>query len=83
MEFLKPIDLAVVIIIALLLFGPKKLPELGRGIGSGIREFKQSISGAPTVVVEPEPAEKPHASVDRPVAIAESNVVGTAGETKR
>lgn len=32
-------------LLALLLFGPKKLPEMGRGLGKGMREFKESVSG--------------------------------------
>ncbi len=40
-----PLELAVVLIIALVIFGPKRLPELGRSMGKGIREFKNSISG--------------------------------------
>jgi sec-independent protein translocase protein TatA len=37
--------LLVVLIIALLVLGPKKLPEVGRSLGSGIRQFKSSIEG--------------------------------------
>lgn len=37
--------MAIVAIIALVIFGPKRLPELGKSLGSGMREFKASISG--------------------------------------
>jgi sec-independent protein translocase protein TatA len=37
--------LAIVLIIALVIFGPKRLPELGRSVGRGIREFRSSVSG--------------------------------------
>jgi sec-independent protein translocase protein TatA len=40
-----PLELAIVLIIALVIFGPKRLPELGRSVGKGIREFRSSISG--------------------------------------
>jgi sec-independent protein translocase protein TatA len=38
-------ELAVILVIALLIFGPKKLGELGKGLGEGIRNFKSSMSG--------------------------------------
>jgi sec-independent protein translocase protein TatA len=40
-----PLELIVVLIIALVVFGPKRLPELGRSLGRGIREFRGPISG--------------------------------------
>jgi sec-independent protein translocase protein TatA len=40
-----PFELAIVLIIALVVFGPKRLPELGRSLGKGIREFRGSVSG--------------------------------------
>jgi sec-independent protein translocase protein TatA len=40
-----PLELIVVLIIALVIFGPKRLPELGRSLGKGIREFRGSLSG--------------------------------------
>ena len=40
-----PMEIAIVLIIALIVFGPKKLPELGRSAGNGFREFKDSITG--------------------------------------
>jgi sec-independent protein translocase protein TatA len=49
-----PLELAIVLIIALVVFGPKRLPELGRSLGKGIREFRGSVSGE-TSDPEPEP----------------------------
>ena len=40
-----PMEIAIVLVIVLVIFGPKKLPELGKSMGRGIREFKGSISG--------------------------------------
>jgi sec-independent protein translocase protein TatA len=37
--------LGVILIVALLVFGPKRLPEIGRSLGKGMREFKDSITG--------------------------------------
>ena len=38
-------QIAIVLVIALLVFGPKRLPELGKSLGTGMREFKDSITG--------------------------------------
>ena len=38
-------EILVVLVIALIIFGPKRLPELGKSLGKGIREFRSSISG--------------------------------------
>jgi sec-independent protein translocase protein TatA len=38
-------ELLLLGVVALLLFGPKRLPEMGRGLGKGLREFKDSVSG--------------------------------------
>ena len=40
-----PLELGIVLVIVLIIFGPKRLPSLGRQLGSGMREFKDSISG--------------------------------------
>ena len=56
-----PMHLLVVLIIAILVLGPKKLPEAARGLGSGIRQFKDSLEGnekpAPAPAVEAEKVE--------------------------
>lgn len=41
----QPWHIVLILLIALLLFGGKRLPEIGRSLGSGMREFKDSISG--------------------------------------
>ena len=41
-----PMELVIVLVIALIVLGPKRLPEAGRSIGKGMREFKDSLSGA-------------------------------------
>jgi sec-independent protein translocase protein TatA len=38
-------QIAIVLVIALIVFGPKRLPELGKSLGTGMREFKDSITG--------------------------------------
>jgi sec-independent protein translocase protein TatA len=60
-----PLELAIVLIIALVVFGPKRLPELGRSLGRGIREFRGSVGGdrdenEPSGEIEPpkSPADK-------------------------
>jgi sec-independent protein translocase protein TatA len=39
-------EIAIVLIIALIVFGPKRLPELGKSLGRGIQEFKGTIGGS-------------------------------------
>ncbi len=54
-----PLEIGIVLIIALIVFGPKKLPELGNSLGKGIREFKGSINGEGT-------GEEPTAAIPAP-----------------
>jgi sec-independent protein translocase protein TatA len=52
-----PIHLAFLLILLLLVFGAKRLPEMGRSLGSGLRGFKESVSGEePSVHLHTEPA---------------------------
>ncbi len=45
MPSIGPMELIVVLVIALVVVGPKKLPAMGRSLGNGMRQFKESISG--------------------------------------
>ncbi len=44
-DLLQPWHLAVILVVALLIFGPSKLPGLGKGLGEGIRGFKEGVKG--------------------------------------
>jgi sec-independent protein translocase protein TatA len=77
MGFDNPLHIAFLLVILLLVFGAKRLPEIGRSLGSGLREFKQSINGegertalqaAPTVAPVTVPGQQPVAvPVQQPV----------------
>jgi sec-independent protein translocase protein TatA len=69
-----PMEIIVVLIIALVVFGPKRLPELGKSLGRGIQEFKGTISGDHT--------EKPAAELDKPEPVATHVAVETDAATK-
>jgi len=45
MPSIGPLEIGIVLVIALIVFGPKKLPELGKSLGKGINEFKGTIGG--------------------------------------
>ncbi|HEY0279535.1 MAG TPA: twin-arginine translocase TatA/TatE family subunit [Solirubrobacterales bacterium] len=58
-------EIGIVLIIALVVFGPKRLPDLGHSLGKGIREFKGSVTGesdGPAQVAEARPVEHVAAS---------------------
>ena len=40
-----PLEIVILLVIVLLIFGPKRLPDLGRSLGRGMREFKDSVTG--------------------------------------
>jgi sec-independent protein translocase protein TatA len=52
----QPMHLVVIFAIALLVFGPKKLPELGKGLGESIRGFKDALNGASSAPKEKDSA---------------------------
>jgi sec-independent protein translocase protein TatA len=64
-----PGEIVILLVVALLVFGPKRLPEMGRSIGKGMREFKTSLTmsddddAVPELPVE-EPAQQPKPKPD-------------------
>ena len=56
----QPMHLLVVLFIALLVFGPKKLPELGKGLGDGIRSFKDSMKEKEAGLAKAQESRQPH-----------------------
>jgi sec-independent protein translocase protein TatA len=68
-----PLELIIVLVIALVVLGPKRLPDLGRSLGTGMREFKDSITGEakqPTLTqaAQPEVTPAPPAAAQAPPA---------------
>ena len=62
-----PMELAIVLIIALVIVGPKKLPELGKSAGQGFREFKDSMTGTHEADDEKPQIETTEAAAEEPV----------------
>jgi len=57
MAFIGPWEIALIIIVVLILFGPKKLPELAKSVGNAIRQYKQASEGiVPDVLSTPAPS---------------------------
>jgi len=56
-----PIHIVFIVVILLLVFGAKRLPEIGRSLGSGMREFKDSVSGNPANSTQQQPTLTPAA----------------------
>ena len=57
-DLLQPRHLLVILAVAIILFGPKKLPELGKGLAEGIRNFKNAIKTDAPDSTEKSPAER-------------------------
>ena len=62
-------ELLILLVVVLLVFGPKRLPEMGRSLGRGMREFKDSVTGNDTERQTAAPAQLPPAA-EVPVAPA-------------
>jgi sec-independent protein translocase protein TatA len=81
-----PLEIGIVLLIVLIIFGPKRLPELGKSLGSGMRGFKDSVTGKDT--------DDDQDQLDRPAKVdatadegrategAPARPAGTAGDTR-
>jgi sec-independent protein translocase protein TatA len=67
-------ELLILLLVLLLVFGPKRLPEMGRQLGKGMREFKESVSGKDDDGSDDDVAELP------PAQPAETSTTATARE---
>ena len=72
-----PLEIVIVLVIVLIIFGPKRLPDLGRSLGRGMREFKDSVTGKD----KDELPERTTETVD-PAQKPEPTTVTPAGEQK-
>jgi sec-independent protein translocase protein TatA len=61
----QPMHLLVILVIAMIVFGPKKLPELGKGLGEGIRGFREALKGEPAPPAANPPVAKDGAAKDK------------------
>jgi sec-independent protein translocase protein TatA len=62
-----PLEIIIILVIVLIVFGPKRLPDLGRSLGRGMREFKDSVTGKDKDEL-PETTEKPEPTTVVPPA---------------
>ena len=63
-------ELLILLVVVLLVFGPKRLPEMGRSLGRGMREFKDSITGNDEEKTTSAPAQLPPAADVQPAPVA-------------
>lgn len=67
MDIFSPIHIIILLVIALLVFGPKRLPEIGSGLGKSIREFKHSMNGM--MQQDPEPPKDAPGGTEYPAQV--------------
>jgi sec-independent protein translocase protein TatA len=68
-----PWEIAILLVIVLLVFGPKRLPEMGRSLGRGMREFKDSITGKDEKTPAELPAQTSAIESEDPVSVSKSD----------
>jgi sec-independent protein translocase protein TatA len=76
-------ELVIVLVIVLVLFGAKRIPEISGSFGKGIREFKKNINEVERSVTEPEPRSEPRLPAPDPLARREQTAEEVRPEPKR
>jgi sec-independent protein translocase protein TatA len=77
-----PLEIIVILVIVLIVFGPKRLPDLGRSLGRGMREFKDSVTGKDKDELPEGSADTPEPTTVTPADKPEPTTVTPAGEQK-
>ena len=82
-----PLEIGIVLLIVLIIFGPKRIPELGRSLGSGMRGFKDAVTGKDSdddqeQLERPAKGEPSAGESEREGERAAPSGAGAAGETK-
>jgi len=78
-----PLEIAIVLVIVLLIFGPKRLPGLGKQLGTGMREFKESITGKDKDDDDARPSHDDRRDVEAALGRPEGEQAPLEGETVR
>jgi sec-independent protein translocase protein TatA len=80
----QPLHMIIILAIALIIFGPGKLPELGKGLGKGIREFKKAMSDATKEIdVTPEVKELKEIASSATMEMKQKTASNETVETKK
>jgi sec-independent protein translocase protein TatA len=77
-----PLHIAFLVVILLLVFGAKRLPEIGRSLGGGMREFKDSISGEVNKPTLSQTAQPPQAAPQQAQAASQQQAAQAFGATE-
>jgi sec-independent protein translocase protein TatA len=78
-----PVEIIIVVVILLLVFGTKRLPEAGRNLGKGMREFKESVTGKDSEQLSATPPPTPAATPAPPHEAEQAAEPETAGSGER
>jgi sec-independent protein translocase protein TatA len=65
-DILQPTHLLLILVVALLVLGPKRLPEVGRSVGKGLRDFRQAVTGVTDLRHEVTGTEAPKPAAEPP-----------------